>query len=174
MPTQAKVDEVEEIRRLMADSTVAIAADYTGLPVSAMTELRRTLRQNNVKFRVVKNRLARLAADAAEQPETKIIIEGPTGLAFGFGDPVEPARALKQYVVASRSELKVRGGVLDGRALSAEEVDELASLPPKDELVAQLLSRIQSPIYGLANVLNAPIAGLARALQAVAESRAEE
>jgi large subunit ribosomal protein L10 len=174
LPTQAKVDEVEEIRKLMADSTVAIAADYTGLPVSAMTELRRTLRQNNVKFRVVKNRLARLAADAAEQPEAKIIIEGPTGLAFGFGDPVEPARALKQYVVANRSALQVRGGVLDGRALSADEVDELASLPPKDELVALLLNRVQSPIYGLANVLNAPIAGLARALQAVAESKAEE
>ena len=123
---------------------------------------------------MVKNRLARLAADAAEQPETKIIIEGPTGLAFGFGDPVEPARALKQYVVANRSALKVRGGALDGRALSAEEVDELASLPPKDELVAQLLTRVQSPIYGLANVLNAPIAGLARALQAVAESKTEE
>ena len=174
MPTQAKIDEVEAIRKLMADSTVAIAADYTGLPVSAMTELRRTLRQNNVKFRVVKNQLARLAADAAEQPETKIIIEGPTGLAFGFGDPVEPAKALKQYVVANRSALKVRGGVLDGRALSAEEVDQLASLPSKDELVAQLLSRVQSPIYGLANVLNAPVAGLARALRQVAESKAEE
>ncbi len=174
LPTQTKIEEVEEVRKLMADSTVAIAADYTGLPVAAMTELRRVLRQNDVKFRVVKNRLARLAADAAERPEIKIIIEGPTGLAFGFGDPVEPARTLKQYVAANRSALKLRGGVLDGRALSAEEVDELASLPSKDELVAQLLSRIQSPIYGLANVLNAPIAGLARALRAVADSKAED
>lgn len=174
MPTQAKIDDVEEIRKLIKDSTVAVSADYTGLSLSAMTELRRTLRENNVTFRVVKNRLAHLAADAAECPELKDIIEGPTGLAFGFADPVEPAKALKQYIIKNRSELKLRGGVLDGRTLSAEEVDQLASLPSKEDLVALLLGRIQSPLTSLVYVLNAPVAALARALQGVADGKAKE
>jgi len=150
----------------MEQCTVAITTDYTGLSVEAMNALRRDLREKGVQFRVVKNTLTYLAADAAGQPAFKEIVEGPTGIAFGYGDPVEPAKALAEYVRSTRSPLKIRGGIMDGRVLSSGDVVALAALPSKEDLVARLLGQLQAPISGLVTVLNGPISGLARVLQA--------
>ena len=166
MPTESNVRRVEELRGWIERCTVAITTDYTGLSVDAMNVLRRELREKGVQFRVVKNTLTHLAADAAGKPAFKEIVEGPTGIAFGYGDPVEPAKALAEYIRVARSSLKIRGGLMDGRVLSPEDVVALAALPSKDELVARLLGQLQAPISGLVTVLNGPISGLARVLQA--------
>ena len=165
MPTEEKIKAVDEMRQWMENCTVAISTDYTGLAVGQMTELRRVLRAKGVQYRVVKNTLAHLAADAATKPAMKDIVQGPTGIAFGFGDPTESAKALSEFIRSSRSPLTIRGGVMGDRGLTAREVGTLAMLPSKEELIANLLGRLQGPVAGLVYVLNAPISGLARVLQ---------
>lgn len=146
-------------------ATIVISTSYSGLPVTDMTALRRALRESDVRYKVVKNTLAYIAADNADRPELKEIIQGPSAIALGYGEPTDPAKVLSTFIRETRSPLEIRGAVLDGRVLDATQVEQLASLPSKDELVAQMLARMQSPIAGLVNVLNGPIAGLARVLQ---------
>ena len=174
MPTERKIQAVDELRGWMEQCTIAISADFSGLHVGEMTALRRALRDKGVQFRVVKNRLARLAAEAAGRPAMKGIVEGPTGLVFGYGEPTEPARALSEYIRAARSPLTIRGGVMGDRMLTAQEVNTLATLPSKEELIARLAGQLQGPVAGLARVLNGPIAGLARVLQRHVEAAAQE
>ncbi len=130
-----------------------------------MTALRRALRENGVGFHVVKNTPAHRAADAAGKPWVKQIIDGPTALAFGYGDPTVPARTLTEFIRRTRSSLTLKGGVLGERRLSAEEVAALAELPPKEVMVARLLGQLNAPLYRLVRALNSPIAGLATVLQ---------
>lgn len=155
---------------LLADkfdrSVSLVTTDYSGLPVSEMTELRRALREAGVEYRIAKNTLAYLAADKAGKSAVKEVIQGPTGIAFGYDDPIAPARALSGFIRANRSSLEILGGELDGRTLSPEQVNQLATMPSREELVAQLLMRMNGPIAGLVNVLNGPMGGLARVLQA--------
>jgi large subunit ribosomal protein L10 len=173
LPTDKKRELVAEIRKLLEGSTVAISADYTGMGVTDMTALRRALRETNVEFRVVKNRLTYLAADQAGKPLVKEIVEGPTGIAFGFDDPVAPAKAMVEYIRVSRSPLKIRGAVVGDRQLTPEEVSALALLPSRDELIARLMAQLQSPITRLAGALNAPLAGLVTVLHRASESGSE-
>ena len=157
----------------MEGFTIAISADFSSLGVGDMTALRRTLREKGVQFRVIKNSLALLAADAAGRPAMKEIIEGPTGIAFGYDDPTGPAKALSEFIRDARSPLRIKGGVMGEQVLTAEEVGRLASLPSREELVARLLGQLQSPVSGLVYVLNAPISGLARVLQRRVETAGE-
>ncbi len=165
MPTQAKVEAVNSLAEKFEKSGIVITTNYAGLPVDEMTELRRALREAGVEYRIIKNTLAFLAADQAGRPAVKDVIDGPTGIAFGYGEPTEPAKALNSYIRANRSALTIQGGELDGQALSSEDVQRLADLPSRDELVATMLMRMNAPISGLVNVLNGPLAGLARVLQ---------
>lgn len=172
MPTQKKIQEVEELRKKIADCSIAISASYTGQTVASMTALRRALRAKGVEFRVVKNTLAGIAADAAGKPALKGVIKGQTGIAFGYGDPAEPAKLLADYIRAHRLTLVIRGGVLGSQALSGEEVRRLAELPPKNELVAMLLGQALAPIANFVYVLNAPLTALAIVLQRKVEKGA--
>lgn len=165
MPTQAKFEAVELLKDKFERSSIIITTNYTGLPVSEMTELRRALREAGVEYRIIKNTLAYIAADRAGKPAIKDVITGPTGIAFGYDDPLTPAKALTGFIRSNRSPLAIVGGEMDGRALSDEQVNQLATMPAREELVAQLLTRMNSPVAGLVNVLNGPIAGLARVLQ---------
>jgi len=169
LPTARKIGLVNEMRGWMEQCTIAISTDFTGLGVTEMTALRRTLREKGVQFSVVKNTLAHLAADAAGRPAIKDIVQGPTGIAFGYGDPTEPVRALAEFMKNKRSSLTIKGAFMEERMLTAGEVDTLATLPSKEELIARLMGRLQWPVSGLVQVLNAPISGLARLLQRHAE-----
>jgi large subunit ribosomal protein L10 len=180
MPTQNKVDTVEELREKFTRCTITVATDYTGLPVNTVTELRQRMRERDIEYRVVKNTLTYLAADSANTPQIRDIVVGPTALAFGYKDPVDVAKALDEYIRANRSTLAIKGAVLDGRVLTPDEVVRLSTLPPRSELVAQLLGRVQlpiaalmgqlqAPIGGLINVLNGPLASLSILLQQRAE-----
>ena len=174
MPTEAKRAQVESIRELLESCTSVVSTDYTGLSVQSMTDLRRSLRGNGVGFRVVKNTLTHLAADAAGKPGMKEIVEGPTGIAFSFDDPVAPAKAIREFLRSSRSPITMRGGLLGEQVLTAAEVDRLADVPSKEELVARLMGQLLAPITGLAYVLDAPVASLARVLQRKIEESAGE
>lgn len=174
MPTQAKVDAVNLLAEKFEKSSIVVTTNYSGLPVGEMTELRRALREAGVEYRIIKNTLAYLAADQAGKPAVKDVINGPTGIAFGYGEATEPAKALSGFIRANRSALTIQGGELDGRALSSDEVQRLADMPSRDELVATLLMRMNGPISGLVNVLNGPLVGLARVLQGHIDNMEEQ
>lgn len=165
MPTEKKENAIKDFKEWLDGATIVISTNYTGLSVGEMTVLRRALRAKDVRYKVVKNTLAYRAAEEADQAGIKEIVKGPSAVAFGYGEPTEPAKALADFIRDTRSELSITGAVLDGRVLSAAQVQQLASLPPKDQLIAQLLGQLQGPITGLANVLNGPLSGLARVLQ---------
>lgn len=174
MPTAEKERGVEILAEIFGSSSILITADYSGLPVGQMNEMRRALQEQGVKFRVIKNSLAFLAADAAGKPALKEVIEGPTGIAFFEGEPTVPAKALADFVRRTRSPLKIIGAELDGQVLDPQQVNQLATLPSRDELISQLLARMQGPIAGLVNVLNGPLGGLARVLNQHANNLAQQ
>ncbi|UCE18497.1 MAG: 50S ribosomal protein L10 [Gemmatimonadota bacterium] len=120
-------------------------ADFTGLDVASITELRHKLRSASVELRVVKNTLARLAVDEAGVSELKDLFEGPTCLAFGYDDPVVPARLLVDFA-KDRELPKIRSGLLEGRVLTADEISEVANLPSKEELLAKIATLARNPL----------------------------
>jgi large subunit ribosomal protein L10 len=167
LPTPAKIDRVDELKGKLERSSIVVTANHTNIPGNEMTELRRRTRAAGVEFMVVKNTLMHLAADAAQRPQVKEIVQGPTAIAFGYDDPVDVARALHDYIRATRSALAIQGAVLaDGPALPPRDVERLAALPPKPQLVANLLMQIQAPLYRLLAVLNGPLQNLDGLLQA--------
>ena len=181
MPTKKKMDMVEELKDKFSRCTIAVATDYTNLPMNTLTDLRQRMREKDIEYRVVKNTLTYIAADSSGRPEIKEIVQGPTALAFGYKEPEVVAKALDEYIRVNRSSLTIRGAVLDGRKLSREEVVTLSHLPPKSELVAQLLGQMQSPLASLVGQLQAPIArlltvlnGPLASLTTVLQQRAEQ
>lgn len=167
MPTQENIDRVSALRAKLEQCSIAVTADYTGLPTNEITELRRRMRAAGIEFTVVKNNLMNLAADAAQRPQIKEIVQGPTAIAFGYDDPQDVARALSDYLRTSRSTLALRGAVLgNGAPMSPAEVSRLATLPSRPQLVASLLGQLQAPIQRLLLVLNGPLRNLDAVLQA--------
>jgi large subunit ribosomal protein L10 len=166
MRKEEKKEVVRELAQKLSGCDIAITTDYRGLSVAEMTELRRRLRQEGIEYRVIKNTLARFAAEQAGKEGLTSIIEGPTAIAFCHGDVAAPAKALVDYIRSSKSELKIRGGLLDRRVLSAAEVTTLAHLPPKEELVAKLLSGMQGTLFALVSVLSANITSFLNLLNA--------
>ena len=167
MPTPRKIDRVTVLKEKLERCTIALTADYTGISVNEMVDLRRRMRAAGVEFTVVKNTLMELAADAAQRPQIKEIVQGPTVVAFGYDDPLDVAKAVAEYTRTARSTLAVRGAVLEnGPVLPPADVNRLATLPSKPQLVANLMGQLQSPIQRLAGVLNGPLQNLGSLLQA--------
>jgi large subunit ribosomal protein L10 len=169
MPTEAKKESVKDLADRMSRASIAVATDFNGLSVNQTTALRAQLRQVGVEYKVVKNRLAKIAADESGVVAYREILEGATGVAFGYGDVVAAAKALDEYVKQSRVELKIRKGVMNGAVISPAQVQALAALPPREELLARLLGQMNAPISGLVTVLSGTIRGLAIVLQRRAE-----
>ena len=166
MRIDEKKEMVEQLAEKLTRCNIAITTDYRGLPVAEMTDLRRRLRQREIEFRVVKNTLVGFAAAKAGKEEFNSIVEGPTAVAFGYGDITDPAKALVDYVRSTGTVLKIRGALVEQRVLTASEVTGLATMPPREVLLARMLGGMKSPIAGLVNVLNATIAGFVYVLNA--------
>jgi large subunit ribosomal protein L10 len=167
LPTQTKIDRVNELKEKLERSSIVVAANYTSIPAAEMTELRRRVRAAGVELLVVKNTLMSLAADAAHRPQVKQIVQGPTAIALGYDDPVVTAKTLQDYIRATRSALAIRGAVLsDGPALAPSDVERLAALPSRTQLIASLLAQMQAPLYRLLAVLNGPLQKFDGLLQA--------
>jgi len=166
MSRQKKTETVERLGEILSRITMAVVTDYRGLTAAEMTELRRKLGEQGVEYRVVKNTLARLAAERASREGLTALLQGPTALALGYGDVSLPARAVADFVRASRSTLRIKGGLLEHRVLTAQEVAILSTLPPRETLIAQLMAGIQAPVSALLYVLTANMRELAGLLQA--------
>ena len=176
MPTEKRIAQTQDIQDRLSRCTIAVATDPTGLTVNVLNDLRRRLRERGVEYRIVKNTLTHLAADGAQLPHLKDSVQGPTALAFGYGDPVQTAAALEEYVRTTRVQLPIRGGILGRRSLGQADVATLATLPSREVLasrvlgqlqapVSNLMTQLESPIQGLLGVLNGPISNLTSLLQ---------
>ena len=170
MPAAKKVALVADIKQDLERAEVAIGSDHSGLDVQAFQALRRALRPADVRVRVVKNSLAKLAAEEAGRPEMAELLQGPTTLTLGYGDPVAPARMLMAYLQSARLDLSLHGGWLEGNILSPAEVEELATTPPRDELIAQIAGKLRSPVQNLAGLLQATL----RDFNGLIEARANQ
>ena len=153
MATQKKVETVRELRERIERCVIAIAAEYRGLRVPEMAQLRLAVREAGVELRVVKNRLFLRAAQELERPEMAALLEGPTAIIFGYDDVVAPAKAATEYMRTARNAFAVRRAVMDGQVLSLADLQDLATLPPRDILAGQLAGTLQAPIARLAGLL---------------------
>ena len=157
MPTQRKIDIVADLRDRLQRATMIVSADYRGLLVKEMEQMRRRLRPASVEVRVVKNTLLHLAAQEAGRPDLMRIVEGPTALALSYGDFIEAAKALTEYAQTAPPTFAFRGAFLDGQTLSPADLRELTRIPPKPVILAQIAGRLQSPLAGLLGLLDAPL-----------------
>ena len=165
-----KVAAVAEIKEKLAKSNAIILTDYRGLNVQAITELRRQMKEAGVEYKVIKNTLARFAAREAGLENIEQFLEGPTAAAFGYDDPVIPAKVIAEFAKKYK-QLEVKGGLLAGKVLQKEKVKELADLPPKEILLGKVLGGMMSPISGLANVLSGTPRSLVYTLEAIRKQK---
>lgn len=168
-PRAEKVQEVAELKELLKAGTI-ILTDYQGLDIKSLSELRKKLREAGGGFRVVKNTLFALAA--ADTPASALTegLAGPTAIAYS-NDPVAAAKAIQEFTKGPKT-LKVKSGVVEGRVFTPEQIDALASIPPREQLYAMLVGGLQSPITNLVGTLQSMIGQLVMTLQAVAEQKA--
>ena len=166
MATEKKVKIVEEIQRTFSKSTVGVVTDYRGLTTTESNEIRKKLRAAKGEYKVVKNSLAQIAAKNAGMEHIADTLKGPVALALGYGEAPAVAKVITDYIRTSKTTLTIRGGFLPDRVLSAKDVEALAKLPSREVLIGQVLTRMQSPIYGLVNVLAGPMRGIMGVLQA--------
>ena len=165
MPKEEKVQEVARLAEMLEKGRLALFTDFRGMHSQEMTELRRRLREKGVDYRVIKNTLMALALDKAGKGEGKVLLQGPTAVAVGYGEEVETARIFAEFLRQSKT-LKLRGALLVDRVLRSEEVLALAALPPREVLLSKVLGTMHSPLARLLGVLQAPMAGLLLVLQA--------
>ena len=170
---QEKIDKKAEKAATVADltarlkaSSTAVLADYRGMTVGQMRELRSKLRGGGIEMVVVKNTLARRAARAAGYEPLSAELVGPVAMLFAVDDVSAPARILNEYIRANR-KMVIKAGLLEGQVIKADAVTELADLPSREVLLSRLLGAMQAPLGNLASVLQAPIVKLARTLDAL-------
>jgi len=160
---------VEDLHAAWSEVNTGVVTHYRGLSVAKMGELRRSLRAAEVSLQVVKNTLARRAAEGTDFSVAEDLFTGPVAVAYG-NDPVGLAKALSDFA-KSNEALKILGGVLDGKRLEKAEISALASLPPREILLARLLGSLQSPLSGFVRTLNEVPASFVRTLAAVCDQK---
>lgn len=168
---QHKVDSLEAIKSKFSENKDFIFADYRGLTVEQITDLRRKLRDKEAEFRVVKNRYTRLAMKELEMPDVSEMLVGPTALTLLKDDPTAVAKILFDF--AKDTAVSVKGAIVDGKVYSSSETEALSKLPTRDQLIAQLMSTMQAPLQNLVYAMNGTVQKLVRVLQAVADKKQE-
>ena len=171
MPTKEKIEAVAEMKERLAGNKIAIATKYVGMNVFQATNLRTKLRESGVEFKVYKNTLARLALRELGMEKAADFMEGPTAWAFSK-DPVAPAKVLKDFG-KEVPFVSMQGGVLEGQPVSAAQLEALASLPPRDVLIAQVVGTIAMPLRNAVGVLSALPRNLVNALDQIRKQKEE-
>ncbi|MBN1884928.1 MAG: 50S ribosomal protein L10 [Candidatus Krumholzibacteriota bacterium] len=165
-----KKERVEDLKELVKGAKSIVLNDFTGLNVADISELRRVCRENDIKFLVVKNTLAKRGFNDLGITELDPLLEGPTAIAVSDEDEAAPAQLLKKF--AAEYELpRFKGAYVAGRVFTEKETERLASLPPRDILIAQTVSTFQAPLRGLVQVLNASLRDLVFVLKAIEDKK---
>jgi large subunit ribosomal protein L10 len=163
-----KQEVIEELHEKFSRAKAAILTGYSGIDVEQITELRSKLRQSQVEYRVVKNTLARRAAEGTGLAGLKDHFVGPIGIAIGYDDPVAPAKVLQEFS-KTQQKLELKVGMLDGKLLKQADIKALATLPSLTQLRSMIVGLLQAPASRIARVLQAPGGQVARVLKAKAE-----
>jgi large subunit ribosomal protein L10 len=175
MARPEKEAQVSLLAAKLQSAKAAVLTDYRGLDVSQMQQLRASLRAQKVEYRVVKNTLARrAAADAGHPDQLQELLVGPVAIAFGYEELGTPVRLINDFVRQTRLPLELKGGLVDGRVMGANEVRQIGDLPSREVLLAQLLGTLQTPIGLLASAIQAPVRELVGLLEAYREKLEEE
>ncbi len=170
MPTEAKRETVAELSEELSRNPTLIVSEYRGLRVTELAEIRRSLRKQNVTYRVVKNRLMRIAANDAGVEALAPMLTGPSAIAFGSGDQSAVAKAVIDATKPYRV-IKLKGAILGTRAIDVDGLTRLAALPSRDVLLAQLAGAFAAPMANMAGLLAAPLRDIAGGLAALIEQR---
>ena len=174
MDRTQKESFVSDLRERIDRAPVLYLTDFTGLSVKAMTELRSSLRKSGAEYLVVKNRLAkRVFAESDELPDISESLTGPTGFVFGYEDAAAAAKALSDFAKEHDKKPTFKLGVMENKVLQPEQVEKIAKLPPREQLLAELAGAFEAPMAALASALEAKLqetAGLLDALKAEREA----
>lgn len=173
MPTAEKAAVIEETREALAASQGTVLADYRGLTVHQLGQLRDRLSKGGVTLKVIKNTLIKRAADEVGIEGLDPYLSGPTAVAYSPEDPVAAAKLLSLATREFR-KMAIKGGILGNQAISADGVKELADLPSKEVLLGKVVGTLNAPIQQFVWVLNAPLTNLARALDQIRQKREAE
>lgn len=169
MPTPQKATEIADLADRFSRAQLAVVADYRGLSVSSLQEFRSKLKPIDAEFRVAKNTLARIASEQVGIQGLGTVLEGPTAILFAYGDVAGAAKALGDFARSSRI-LQVRAGVMDGQLLGPNDVEAIASLPPREELYGKLVNLLASPMARTVGVLSGPSRSMAYLLNSRIEA----
>lgn len=165
-----KQEVVKNIADKMAASDSLVVLDYRGLTVDEVSKLRSLFRDAGVEYKVVKNNILKRAADSLDYKGLDDIFKGPTAVAFGLSDAVSPAKILTKFVKDVK-KTEIKGGFLDGKVLTPAEVEALAKLPSKEELIAKMLGSMNAPITNFVGTLAAIPGSFVRVLNAIREQK---
>lgn len=177
MPSEKILEQkkaiVDALANKLSHAASGVLVKYEGITVDQDTKLRKALREAGVEYTVVKNTLIGKACDEAGFEDLKPQLEGMNAIAISAEDPIAPAKILKEYAEKIET-FEIRGGILDGAVVDAATVNELASIPPKEVLIAKLLGSMQSPLYKFAYVLQAIVDKENEGAEEAAEAPATE
>ena len=165
-----KKAQVEEIKQHIANAQSMVLVDYRGLNVAELTELRGNYRDAGIEYKVYKNTMLRFAFEDSDLGEFNEHLVGPSAIAFGFEDPVSVAKITNDFA-KQHDKLEIKAGIIDGKVIGVEGVQNLANLPSREELLGQLVRGLNSPIQGFANVLTGNLRGLVTVLSAIKEEK---
>jgi large subunit ribosomal protein L10 len=165
-----KVAMIAELNKTLKESKGMVLVDFRGIKVAQDTKLRRKMREAGVDYSVIKNNMASIAAKEVGIEGLDNYLKGPLAMVSSAKDPVAPAKLISEFMKENRV-MEIKGGLVEGKVINAEAVKALASLPPREVLLARLLGSMQAPITGLVTVLNGNIRNLVYALDAVRQQK---
>jgi large subunit ribosomal protein L10 len=169
MPTKEhKAGVISDLETFFANGKVAIVADLSGYTVAELTQFRRTLDNNNAQVRVTKNTLVKIATKDTEFQAIEILAKGPTTVVVGYDDPAQPAKSVVEFIKKTKKG-SVKGGVFEGKALSADDVKGLAELPSKEQLLSSIMGGLDSGARNIAGILESLIRDIALLAEEVAK-----
>ncbi|MEQ9400992.1 MAG: 50S ribosomal protein L10 [Longimicrobiales bacterium] len=171
MKRAEKESFVAGLRERIDRAPVVYFTDFSGLDVKSLTELRSALRDNGAEFVVVKNRLAKRAFGETDLPDISKSLTGPTGVVFGYEGPVGAAKALSDFAKDHDSKPAFKLGLLDEKVIEPEQIDRIAKLPPREQLLAELAGAMEAPMAMLAAALGAKLQEMAGLLDALKNER---
>jgi large subunit ribosomal protein L10 len=163
-----KQDTVKDLEQFFTNAQVAVVADVSGFTVAELTKLRRTLDGQQSKVRIAKNTLIKIATKESNFSSIESLAKGPSAVVVGYEDPVQAAKVTLQYFTELKKGI-IRGGVLEGRAISENEVKGLAKLPSKEVLLSQIMSGLDSGASGIAGTLSSLLRDIAYLTEEVAK-----
>lgn len=164
----------EELARLLDEAGAVYLTDFRGLDVEAMTDLRGRLREEGITYRVAKNTLMSRALEDLDFPELEGHLEGPTGLVLGGRDPVMPAKIVTEFAEEHDDRPTVKVGVVDRETIERDQIERLAELPPREEMLSSIVGSLTSPVAGIVGVLEGLLRDIGHMAHEAAKQRASD